>query len=804
MKYTLLLVFALLLGLARPAELIAQVTGTLEGRVSDEITGEPLAGARVEIVETKQGALSDEDGRYQIRNVPLGTYTLRVSYVGYAEFVQYQLRLESGNTNYNVKLKELGTEVDAVVIRAAPFQRSSTELVSTRSIGVEQIQTNPGGNQDVSRALQALPGVGASIGFRNDLIIRGGAPNENVFYLDGIEVPNINHFATQGAGGGPQGLIPSYLIERVSFQTSGFGAQYDNTLSSVLDFDLQTANSERFQNLLTASATEFGLAFDTPIGKKVKLTSSIRRSYLDLLFKVIELPFLPEYYDVATKVDWQINPRTRLTYLHIGAWDNFKRNYPRDPDLETQAIIDALPGITQRTFTQGFNLKRSTKRGAVSLVLSRNFLFNTFERNKPLTDPAERLLDFESFEAETKLRINGIETRGPWEFRYGGVLQFAQFYVDSRGSVIIPVQLPDGSLTGFEQQIRQDDRLEFWRWGLHASLSRRFRRFRSTLGLRTDGNSFTDTGNDLLATLSPRLSLAYALSERWTANASTGTYYKLPSYTVLGFAPDGQFVNSGAKYIESTHYVAGFEYKPADDWLFSLEGFLKAYKDYPVSLRSGLSLANLGSDFGIFGNEPVASVGRGRAYGVEFFGQKLLTDKLYGILAYTLFWSEFTGIDTATGRPNDRYIRSAWDNRHLVSLTGGYRFGRNKSWEFSARLRALGPAPFTPWNIELSRQTYPITGEGQLDWERLNTAETGWFSLLDVRIDKRWFFPRWSLNLFLDIQNATNNPNNGPPSFTLRRTSPTTFATGPDNWILLENAGASVLPSIGVRIKFGY
>lgn len=787
-----------------PAFVFAQVTGTLEGRVVDEANGEPLIGARVFVVETEQGALSDDDGRYVIRNLPLGTYTLKATYLGYADFVQYQLRLESGNTTFSIKMKEVGSEIDAVVIKAAPFQRSSSELVSTRSIGLEQIQANPGGNQDISRALQSLPGVGASAGFRNDLIIRGGAPNENVFYLDGIEVPNINHFATQGSGGGPQGLIPSYLIERVSFQTSGFGAQYDNTLSSVLDFDLQSANSERFQNLITASATEFGLAFDTPIGKKVKVTSSIRRSYLDLLFKVIDLPFLPEYFDAATKVDWQISPRTKLTYLHIGAWDNFKRNYPEDPDLETQALIDALPTITQRTFTQGVNLRHSTKQGAVSLALSRNFLFNNVTRAKPLTDPEEKLLDYQSFEAETKLRLNGVETRGPWEFRYGGTAQHVQYHVDSKGSVVIPVQADDGSYYGVEQLISQDDKLEFWRWGLHGSVSRRFRRFRSTFGLRTDGNSFTEEGANLLATLSPRLSLSYALTEKWTANASTGVYYKLPSYTVLGYAPEGRFVNQGAKYVRSIHYVAGLEYKPADNWILTLEGFYKDYSDYPVSLRSGLSLANLGGDFSVFGNEPVRSVGNGRSYGVEFFAQKLLTDRLYGVFAYTLFWSEFTGVDTATGRPNDRYVRSAWDNRHLISLTGGYRFGKNKSWEFSARLRVLGPSPYTPWNIELSREVYPITGEGQLDWTRLNAAETDWFNVLDVRIDKRWFFPKWSLNLFLDIQNVANSPNAGPARFTLRRTDSGSFETGENNWTLLKDAGASVLPSIGVRIKFGY
>jgi len=778
----------------------------LSGRITDAQSGEALVGATVVLDGTDYGAFTDDEGRYELANLPAGLYTVRVSYVGYADLVKYQVRLDPGSTTLNLTMLSAAIEGGEVVIQATPFQRSTVEVVSTRSIGFEQIQSNPGGNQDISRALQSLPGVSGPIAFRNDLIIRGGAPNENVFYLDGIEVPNINHFATQGSGGGPVGIIPSYMIQSVKFQTSGFAARYDNTLSSVLDFELQTANADRFQSLINVSSSEFGLALDTPIGKKLRLTSSIRRSYLDFLFKALELPFLPTYWDVATKLVWEIDPRNSITYIHIGALDDFKRNPPSaDANLEQKAILDGIPTINQRTFTQGVNYKRLLGNGFMTLALSRNFLFNEVVRFKPLTNEQERVLDYESFEAETKLRLNVNQQFGQWRLNYGAVAQRGEFNTTSQAQITVPVFVRPDSVLGQTVTVGGRSELDVFRLGIHAQVSRDFLsgRLRTSFGLRSDVNSFTDGGWNPLPTLSPRVSLSYVLGTQWALNFSTGVYYKLPPYVILGYTPgEGLLPNRQTDYIRSTHVVAGVEFRPTESTVFTVEGFLKLYDNYPVDVRTGISLANLGSDFALFGNGAVQSVGQGRSYGVEFFAQKNLTKRLYGIASYTLFWSEFDGLDTLTGLPTGNFVRSAWDLRHLVSLTGGFRFGKNNSWEISARLRLSGGAPYTPWNIEQSRLFYPVTGEGTLDYDRLNQEELGLFYQLDLRIDKRWFFKKWSLNLYFDVQNATRAANEAPPAFTLTRDANGDFETGPNNFVLLPQDQVSFTPSIGVRIKY--
>lgn len=771
-------------------------TGTLQGRVYDAVTNEPLGGATVQVPEVQKGAYADSTGRFTIRDIPLGTYTVKANYIGYAPNELFEIRLEAGVTQLDIPLRPQYDSTETIEVVTSGFNKGSQELVSTRTIGLEQIQSNPGGNQDISRAIQSLPGVTSPTTFRNDVIVRGGAPNENVFYLDGIEIPNINHFATQGSGGGPVGIINSNLLQSVTFQTSNFGAQYDNTLSSVLAFELKEGNRERFQTTFTVSATEAGLTFDTPIGNKVTALVSVRRSYLQFLFDAIGLPFLPDYWDVAGKLKWDINERNSLTYIRIGAIDDFSKNSLEDVDPEQAYVLDGLPSIVQNSYTQGVSWKHLMENGFLTLAASRSRIDNRVERFRPFTEDSIKTQDFQSLEAENKLRLNVTQRLGKWELIYGGVFQFIQ--VDNESELLLGIYNPqDSSIT--EQRVGSATDFTYFRYGVHAALSRAFfgQRLRTTLGIRSDMNSFTETGNEGWRTLSPRFSFAYALTDKFSLTGGAGIYYKLPPNTVLAYENDaGENTNDNVAYIRSTHYVAGIEYQPERSLLFSVEGFLKQYDDYPVSVRDGISLANLGGDFGVFGNENVVSTGQGRAYGVEFLAQKRLTNSLYGIASYTLYWSEF---DNGEGT---ELVRSAWDNRHLISLTGGWRFGKNKTWELAARYRYLGGSPYTPYDLQASRQVYLVRGEGVLDYTRINSQETNGFNQLDLRLDKKWFFKKFSLNLFLDIQNVLNLYNEAPPQFTLER-NPANTGFDPDlNPQLVEVDAQSILPSIGIRLKF--
>ncbi len=293
---------------------------------------------------------------------------------------------------------------------------------------------------------------------------------------------------------------------------------------------------------------------------------------------------------------------------------------------------------------------------------------------------------------------------------------------------------------------------------------------------------------------------------QWKLNASVGRYFKTPIYTVLGFRDlEGNFLNRDSKYIRSDHYVAGVEFLPTPSTRFTVESFYKRYANYPVSARDGISLANQGGEFGAIGNEQVESSGRGRAYGAEFFFQQKLTKKLFAVFSYTFVCSEFTGLDGET------YIPSAWDNRHLVSALLGRKFSRG--WELGLKYRFAGGVPYTPFDSEASRRNYLSLGTGVLDYSRLNTQRLPVFSQFDFRVDKKWNWRRFTLDLFLDVQNAFLTPGPTLPAYTFGRTEDNSRFASADGRplqldgsnaipLILDQGDATVLPTIGFIIEF--
>jgi hypothetical protein len=264
-----------------------------------------------------------------------------------------------------------------------------------------------------------------------------------------------------------------------------------------------------------------------------------------------------------------------------------------------------------------------------------------------------------------------------------------------------------------------------------------------------------------------------------------------------------QTMNPG-EYIQSNHTVAGLEFLPSQQTRITLEGFYKTYRNYPVSVLDGISLANKGTEFGAIGNEPVTQDGRGRAYGFEFFAQQKLTKRFFGILSYTFYRTEFTDI-------NERYIRASWDNRHLLSLTWGYKFKHN--WELGLKFRYQGAAPYSPFDETASQLNYLTLGNGVLDFARTNTLELRAFHASDVRIDKKWNFRRFTLDVYLDVTNWYASKNPGLPQYTFRRNADNTAFLTTDGQPIQQNGSnaiptilqdneASVLPTIGFIIEF--
>ncbi len=731
--------------------LIAQ-TGIIKGTINNSINNEPVGFASVLVIDTDSGTTSDFDGNYEITGLEPGLYSIRASYVGFDDVTEYEIQVFNNKPAVvDIKMTEAAQNLEEVVVKASPFKKTEESPVSLRTIGVAEIQRNPGGGRDISLVVQQLPGVTSSASFRNDLIIRGGSPNENRFYLDEVEVPNINHFATQGASGGPVGLINVNFIREVDFYSGAFPANRGNALSSVFGFKLREGRDDRLGGSFTVGSSDFNLTLEGPIGEKTTFLASARQSYLQFLFEAIGLPFLPTYNDFQVKVKHQIDKRNELTFIGLGAIDQFKLNLDANETESQQYLLNLLPVSPQWNYTNGLVYKHYRDNGYFTFVLSRNMLNNRSFKYAGNDDSSEDnlVLDYNSQEIENKFRAeHTVRTEKGYKINYGINYELAKY----NNSTFNKIFTPQGA-----QTIDFASAFSMNKYGAFGQISRKYmdEKLILSLGTRIDGNDYSSEMSNPFRQFSPRFSAAYALSERFIINANVGRYHQLPAYTILGYEEDGRMVNkdNGIKYVTNNQIVAGLEFNTAAASKITVEGYYKKYNDYPFLLRDSVTLANLGGDFGIVGNEPAIPRSEGKSYGVEFLYQQRLYRGFYGIASYTLGWSQFENKDR-------ELIASSWDARHIANVTIGKKFEKGflRDVEIGVAYRYQSALPRTPFSDDSSlRANWDVSGVARLDYNRINSLRSTAVNSIDLRIDKKWFFKKWSLNLYLDIQNLNQN-----------------------------------------------
>ncbi|MBI1227131.1 MAG: TonB-dependent receptor plug domain-containing protein [Bacteroidetes bacterium] len=743
MKKTL---FTSLVSLLTLIPLFAQ-TGSIRGTITNAITNEPVIYVNVVAMGTDAGTTTDENGKYEITGLAPGLYNVQVSCVGFKDLTQSEIQVTNAKPAVvNFKLEEQSADLQEVVVKASPFKKPEESPLSLRTIGVAEIQRNPGANRDISKVVQTLPGVTSTSSFRNDLIIRGGAPNENRFFLDDVEVPNINHFATQGSSGGPVGMINVNFISEVDFYSGAFPANRGNTLSSAFNFRQPDGRSDKIGASFLLGATDAGMTLEGPIGDKTTFLFSARRSYLQLLTKMLKLPFLPTYNDAQLKVKHKFNQKNELYFVGLGAIDDFTLNLKANDTEEDQFILDGVPYNSQWNYTNGLVYKHYADQGYWTFVVSRNKLNNESYKyfNNDKSSEENLILRYKSQEIENKLRIENTSRYGDWKINYGIGYEFVQYNNRTFNRIFT---------SAGAQTVDYNAAFDMSKYNGFGQVSHGFfgDRLMLSLGARLDANSYSDKMSNPLDQFSPRFSLSYSITKQFSFNANTGRYYQLPPYTVLGYKEDGVLVNKQNKisYIRADHAVVGFAYTTKTNGKISIEGYYKKYADYPFLLRDSISLANLGGDYGIIGNEPAVSRSAGRSYGIEFLIQQRLFKGFYGIASYTLGKSEFED-------KNYRYVPSSWDARHILNLVVGKKFGKN--WEVGVKWRYQSGLPSTPFaDASALVSNWDVRLSGLPDYSRLNTLRNESSNTIDLRIDKKWFFDRWSLNLYFDIQNLTGS-----------------------------------------------
>lgn len=797
MKKIIIYLFFLLLILIVSNNVYSQTSapklGAVTGKVINKNTNHPVSYANVFILGTTLGSSTDDKGYFEIKDIPIGFIRVVVSVVGYKYVISDELQILNNRSAYTViKIEEAPTDLMEVNIVAVK-EKSKESPISLRTISLQDIEKSPGSNRDVSKAIQNLPGVAAGAVNRNDLIVRGGGPSENVFFLDDVEIPIINHFATQGASGGAVGILNPDFVRQVDFLSGAFPSNRGGALSSVMNIKQKEGSRDKMHLKGSIGASDLAITLDLPI-KDNNLLFSYRRSYLQFLFTALGLPFLPSYDDIQFRYKWNIDQHNELLFLGLAAFDRSELNLTIDKPTESQQyLLNSLPDYNQLSYTVGAVYKHYNDNSIDMVVLSRNMLRNAFEKYPDNNKTLAKLLDYSSVEAENKLRYEKRYITLPFELSFGANMRYSKYTNDSKRTINI-------NNTLFEDNY--NSLIDLFSYGLFVQTGDAYFRERLKLGMgaRFDGNTYSKLMSNPLVQFSPRISASYLFNEHLSINGNVGHYTKEPSYTSMGYKDSNDvFVNkSTLKYIHVNHYVLGLEFNTKAKIKASLEGFYKQYYNYPITLNEGISLASKGNDFGAVGDEPLISEGKGRAYGFEalFTANDIKKFNLYAVFTY--FISEFTNID-------GKYISSSWDNRFILNLTASRKF--KYDWLVSARWRLIGGSPYTPIDEYVSSQKpiWDARNQPYLDYNRFNTLRLGNYHQLDIRVDKEFAWKNFDITLYIDVQNVYNFKSESEPIYTNLDINGNPNLMPDNQTYILRNistTSGTILPTFGLIVYF--
>lgn len=776
----------------------AAQTGILKGKVVNARTNEPLVAVVLQLEGTKKTVLSDGEGNYEFKTLKPGFYRLLGGLLGFERSSSREFQILANQTTFlDLEMNEANLLLSEAVIRPDQTEKKVESPLSVKTLEVQQIEKSAGVNRDVSKLVQTLPGVSATAANRNDLLVRGGGPAENVFYLDGVELPVINHFSTQGAAGGVVGIVNPDFVSAVDFYSGAFPANRLNALSSVMDIRLKDGSRDRLHTKLSVGASDASVTLDGPLNSRSTFILSARQSYLQALFRWLDLPFLPTYNDFQLKYDYRLNDHHSLSIIGLGSIDKMRLNtdLAESSNESRRYLLSYLPVFDQWHYTLGAVYKVRSERHTDRWVLSRNMLNNGSHKHMANREDFPKLFDYRSTEAENKLRFERIYWKLPVKLTLGAGVQHTH-YTNRTQRMVWKNALPAAE--------QYESSLHLFSYFAFAQVSKNYlaNRLKFSLGANLVGNTYNASTRNPLSQFSPRLSATYALGANTDLNAHVGRYAQLPAYTALGYK-DATGVyphrSNGLRYIKANHFVLGADHRFSPTLSLVAEAFYKSYENYPLSLADGVSLAAKGAEYEAVGDELLTFTGKGRAYGAEFVARWTPNSRLRLNATYTLFRSEFTNL-------SGRFLPSSWDTRHILNLTGSMQLPR--AWSVALRWRYLGGAPYTPidWELSTDKAAWALRRRAYLDYRRFNELRLPPAHQLDVRIDKDFAFRRATLNLYVDIQNAYVAAVPQVPIYTHLDAAGQVQNDPKDSSRQLlrqiPSIGGTLLPTLGLMVKF--
>ncbi|TKJ42551.1 hypothetical protein CEE37_02355 [candidate division LCP-89 bacterium B3_LCP] len=710
-----------------------QPCGTINGRIIDTNTKMPLAGANVVLANTQLGACSDLDGNFTLDFIPVGNYSMQCSYLGYEPIIIADVIVKSGRiTVVEIELQASAIKMDVVTVKPNYFSKEKSQPTSVTNLSYEEIRRTAGAVGDVSRIIMALPSVAKVNDTRNSLVVRGGSPTENGYFVDNIAIPNINHFPLQGASSGATSLLNVDFIKDVRFYTGGFSAAYGDRLSSIMDISFREGNSQEFDGQLDLSLMGVGAIMEGPLGRGNTWLFSARRSYLDLIINSedVEASTIPEYSDLQGKIVLDLSDKHQLTFLDVLGVDKSVIEKERSLDNEENVYGDGI----WETNTAGLNWRYLWGgKGYSNTSLSHSFINWEDQWLETISDSL--LTENRSTEQKISLRnTNHLNLNRINSIDFGVELQLIDNqYDDFYAAYTDPLGNPT-------PEMHVDDAITSTKAGAFLSYTwKPFLRLTTIYGVRAD---YFDYNENLQ--VSPRFQFSYQLRANTTLNGAYGQFYQFLPLTLMSQQAEFKELSDPMAH----HYILGISHLLTENTRLTLEGYAKEYRNIPLdpAQPSLFIIDESNNQNGFASHEQLVDNGVAYTRGIELMVQKKLADKIYGLISGSYFRSRYRDFN---GLWRDRI----YDNRYMCTAEGGYK--PNNKWEFSLRWVYAGGAPYTPFDITASENA----NRGIYDSDRINAERLPDYHNLNLRCDRRFNFKASNLILYLSMWNVYGRDN---------------------------------------------
>lgn len=751
--------------------LLAGQTQTLRGTVYDQQSESPLIGATVQLLTNAEaiGATTDLNGRFTLKNVPVGRQALRITYLGYEPQTVSNLLVTAGKeVQLDVRMQESFSRLNEITVTAkVDKDRPMNELatISARQFNTEEVMRYSGGRNDVAKLVANFAGVAANNDARNDIIIRGNSPTGVLWRLEGIPMPNPNHFSTLGTTGGPVSALNPNMIANSDFLTGAFPAEYGNATAGVFDINLRTGNKERmeFMGQLGAFSGMEALV-EGPLNKKDNgsFVVAYRHSFVELASATglnVGTTATPRYKDLSFNVDLGNSKAGKFSVFGIGGWSAI--DFP-GAEIDT---TDLFANPDQNAYNVSkfgvAGLKHNlllNDHAYVRTVLSASYTGNTYTsedlryedtngRPFQLNDVSDGLTTYRL----SSFYNNKINSR--LTLRTGFLLQNQHIdtYVNTRENQ------DDLDGDGQPDWVKQRDfKGAFNLLEVYAQSQYRLTE-KITLNAGLHSQYFDKTEDFVLE---PRAALNWKFSPRQSLNFGYGMHHQTQPLPVFFFRErqsDGSYRNNNENldFTRNQHLVLGYDFKPAGDWHLKAEAYYQWLNDVPVDqVRSSFSILNAGADFIFPDKGSLVNTGTGTNLGLELTAEKFFSHGYYGMITVSLFDSKYKGSDGIERSTafNGRYVANVLAGREFQLGSTGRRF-----LTFDTKATFAGGRPYTPVNLEASRAAgREILYDNLAFSEKLDD-----YFRWDVKIGVRMNSPKRKLSqtFFLDFQNVTNNEN---------------------------------------------